>query len=82
MHVIDIIKLVTMQFLSAVPIEIFRWVMVGLAGLASATFLALNMRSHIKTQSDRWFLIVTGTFVLQLGLAFVLKLYLFSSLFE
>lgn len=70
------------SFLSAVPIEIFRWVIVGLAGFASATFLALNMRSHIKSQSDRWLLFVTVTFLLQLGMALVLKLYFFTSLFD
>lgn len=70
------------SFLSAVPIEIFRWVIVGLAGFVSATFLALNLRSHIRTQSDRWLLFVISTFLLQLGMALVLKLYFFTSLFD
>uniref|UniRef100_A0A0C9RRP6 Protein YIP n=1 Tax=Wollemia nobilis TaxID=56998 RepID=A0A0C9RRP6_9CONI len=64
--------------LSVVPLEIFRWVVVAAAGLLSATFLAINLRSHIKTASDRWFLIVAGIFLLQLGLAVILKLYFFT----
>lgn len=70
------------SFLSAVPIEIFRWVIVGVAGFVSATFLAVNMRSHIKSQSDRWFFFVMCTFLLQLAMALVLKLYFFTSLFD
>ncbi|KAH7438033.1 hypothetical protein KP509_05G102000 [Ceratopteris richardii] len=70
------------SFLSAVPIEIFRWVIVGVAGFASATFLALNMRSHIKSQSDRWLIFVTISFLLQVGMALVLKLYFFTTLFD
>lgn len=64
--------------LSVIPLEIFRWVVVGAAGLMSATFLAVNFRSHIKTASERWFLIVSGIFLLQLGLAVILKLYFFT----
>eukprot|EP01018_Ginkgo_biloba_P027168 Gb_35618 [translate_table: standard] len=40
--------------LSVIPLEILRWVVAGAAGLMSATFLAINLRSHIKTASDRW----------------------------
>lgn len=69
------------SFLSVVPVEIFRWIIVGVAGFVSATFLALNIRSHIKTQSDKWLLTVTGAFLIQLGMAVVLKLYFFTILF-
>eukprot|EP00252_Welwitschia_mirabilis_P025754 TRINITY_DN8186_c0_g1_i1.p1 TRINITY_DN8186_c0_g1~~TRINITY_DN8186_c0_g1_i1.p1 ORF type:complete len:164 (+),score=10.10 TRINITY_DN8186_c0_g1_i1:103-594(+) len=64
--------------LSVVPIEIFRWVIVGAAGFISATFLAINLKYHINTASERWVLIVTGIFLLQLGLALILKLYFFT----
>lgn len=64
--------------LSVVPVEIFRWVVAGVAGLMSATFVALNLRAHIKSAGERWFLIVAGIFLLQLGLSVVLKLYLFT----
>jgi hypothetical protein len=55
-----------------------RWVVVGVATLMSAAFLGLNIRSHIKTASDRWFIIVVSSIALQLGLGLVLKLYFFT----
>ncbi|KAF5184226.1 Yipf1-like protein, partial [Thalictrum thalictroides] len=64
--------------LSVVPLELFRWVVAGVAGFMSATFVALNLRAHIMSAGERWFLIVVGIFLLQLALAFVLKLYLFT----
>ncbi|XP_021281741.1 protein YIPF1 homolog [Herrania umbratica] len=64
--------------LSVVPLEIFRWVIAGVAGFMSATFVALNLRAHIKSAGERWFLIVASIFLLQLALAVVLKLYLFT----
>ncbi|KAH7657239.1 Yip1 domain-containing protein [Dioscorea alata] len=64
--------------LSVVPIEIFRWVIAGVAGFMSACFVALNLRTHIKSAGERWFLIVAGIFLLQLGLAVILKLYFFT----
>ncbi|XAR49114.1 hypothetical protein NMG60_11032184 [Bertholletia excelsa] len=64
--------------LSVVPFEIFRWVVAGVAGFLSASFVALNLRNHIMSAGERWFLIVSGIFLLQLALAVVLKLYLFT----
>ncbi|KAL5566097.1 hypothetical protein UlMin_029261 [Ulmus minor] len=64
--------------LSVVPLEIFRWVIAGVAGFMSATFVANNLRAHIESAGRRWFLIVAGIFLLQLALAVVLKLYLFT----
>ncbi|XP_077253417.1 uncharacterized protein LOC143892578 [Tasmannia lanceolata] len=64
--------------LSVVPLEIFRWVIAGIAGFMSASFVALNLRSHIKSAGESWFLIVAGIFLLQLALAAVLKLYFFT----
>ncbi|KAL5723161.1 hypothetical protein ACHQM5_006586 [Ranunculus cassubicifolius] len=64
--------------LSVVPVEIFRWVIAGVAGLMSASFVALNLRSHIMSAGERWLLIVVGIFLLQLALSVVLKLYLFT----
>lgn len=66
------------QCLSIVPVEIFRWVIVGVAGFMSATFVALNLRTHIKSAGERWFFIVAGIFLLQLALAVILKLYVFT----
>ncbi|KAE8653370.1 hypothetical protein Csa_007360 [Cucumis sativus] len=64
--------------LSVVPLESFRWVIAGVAGFMSATFVALNLRAHIKSAGERWFLIVASIFLLQLALAVILKLYLFT----
>ncbi|CAJ1960878.1 unnamed protein product [Sphenostylis stenocarpa] len=64
--------------MSIVPLDIFRWVVAGVAGFMSATFVALNLRAHIKSAGERWFLIVAGIFLLQLALAVVLKIYLFT----
>ncbi|MQM04472.1 hypothetical protein Taro_037269 [Colocasia esculenta] len=64
--------------LSIVPVEIFRWVVAGVAGFMSATFVALNLRTHIQSAGERWLLIVAGIFLLQVALAIVLKLYLFT----
>lgn len=64
--------------LSVVPGDIFKWVIAGVAGFMSATFVALNLRAHIVSAGERWFLIVVGIFLLQLGLSVVLKLYLFT----
>ncbi|XP_061338051.1 uncharacterized protein LOC133284930 [Gastrolobium bilobum] len=64
--------------MSVVPWEIFRWVIAGVAGFMSATFVALNLRAHILSAGERWFLIVAGIFLLQLALAFALKIYLFT----
>ena len=66
------------QCMSVVPLDIFRWVIAGVAGFMSATFVALNLRAHIMSAGERWFFIVAGIFVLQLALAVVLKFYLFT----
>ncbi|XP_047330546.1 protein YIPF1 homolog [Impatiens glandulifera] len=64
--------------LSVVPLELFRWVVTGVAGFLSATFVAVNLKNHIKSAGERWLFIVTAIFLLQLALAVVLKLYLFT----
>lgn len=66
------------QFLSVVPHDYFRWAVVAIAGITSALFLGLNLRSFIKTASERWFLIVAGSAAIQLCLALVLKLEFFT----
>ncbi|KAL6497075.1 hypothetical protein OROGR_029004 [Orobanche gracilis] len=64
--------------LSVIPQEIVRWVIAGVAGFMSASFVALNLRNHIKSSGESWFLIVAAIFLLQLALALVLKFYLFT----
>ncbi|KAH1138403.1 hypothetical protein GLYMA_10G154800v4 [Glycine max] len=64
--------------MSVVPLEIFRWMVAGVAGFMSATFVALNLRAHIMSAGERWVLIVASIFVLQLALAVALKVCLFT----
>ncbi|XP_054800739.1 uncharacterized protein LOC129304916 [Prosopis cineraria] len=64
--------------MSIVPLEIIRWAIAGVAGIMSVSFVALNLRAHIQSAGERWFLIVAGIFLLQLALAVVLKSYLFT----
>lgn len=64
--------------LSVIPLELFQWMVAGVAGFMSATFVALNLRNHIMSAGENWLLLVTAIFLLQLALAFVLKFYLFT----
>ncbi|KAK4748836.1 hypothetical protein SAY87_015422 [Trapa incisa] len=64
--------------LSIVPLEIFRWLVAGVAGFMSASFVALNLRAHIMSAGERWHFIVAGIFLLQFALGVALKLYLFT----
>lgn len=64
--------------LSVVPLDIFRWVIAGVAGFMSASFVALNLKAHIESAGERWFLIVVAIFLLQVALAIALKVYLFT----
>ncbi|KAJ6757210.1 PROTEIN YIPF [Salix koriyanagi] len=41
--------------LSVIPMEIFRWVIAGVAGFMSATFVALNLRAHIMSAGESLF---------------------------
>lgn len=68
-----------MQCLSVVPLDIFRWVIAGVAGFMSASFVALNLKAHIESAGERWFLIVVAIFLLQVALAIALKIYLFTA---
>ena len=72
------IFLCLVQCMSVVPLEIFRWMVAGVAGFMSATFVALNLRAHIMSAGERWVLIVASIFVLQLALAVALKVCLFT----
>lgn len=67
-----------LQCLSLVPWEIVRWVVAGVAGFMSATFVATNLKHHIASAGERWFFIVAAIFLLQLALALVLRVYLFN----
>ena len=72
------IKIVWLQLLSIAPWDIMRWSVVGITSLTSAMFLSLNLRTQIKTASERWFAISMSAAVLHLALGVVVKLYFFT----
>lgn len=74
----QLIVIFQLQCLSIIPVDIFRWVVAGVAGFMSAMFVASNLRSHIVSAGEKWFWIVAGISMLQLALSIVLKIYLFS----
>lgn len=62
--------------LSLIPVEAFRWIIISLAGLVSASFVTINLKSHLG--SSEWsFIVVVGSLVLQCCLALTLKLVFF-----
>ncbi|XP_073389567.1 uncharacterized protein [Physcomitrium patens] len=66
------------SFLSVVPWEIVRWLVVGAASFMSAIFVGGNIRTQIRTANDRWLAIVIGTVATHLALGLVLKFYFFT----
>ncbi|PIN22041.1 hypothetical protein CDL12_05260 [Handroanthus impetiginosus] len=68
--------------LSIVPQDIFRWLIAGVAGFMSATFVAVNLQNHINSAGESSFIIVAGIFLLQLALSLVLKIYLLTATVE
>lgn len=61
------------SFLLIIPTEILRWIVISLAGLASAFFVALNLQSHIMATSDKWTIPVVSSFIVQICLALLIK---------
>lgn len=62
--------------LSIIPVEAFRWVIIAIAGLTSASFVAFNLKSHIGV--SEWSIIIAiGSFVVQCCLALTLKIIFF-----
>eukprot|EP00897_Mesotaenium_endlicherianum_P000766 jgi/Mesen1/10690/ME000009S10480 len=66
------------SFVSVIPLEIVRWVIVLAATVLSATFLATNLRAQLMANHDSWLVIVGICVFLQIGLGIVLKLYFFT----
>ncbi|MBA0687377.1 hypothetical protein Goari_014922, partial [Gossypium aridum] len=71
-------KIFIVKLTSRLSEILLEWIIAAVAGFMSATFVALNLKAHITSAGERWVLIVAGIFLLQLGLAVVLKLYLFT----
>lgn len=63
--------------LSLIPLVAFKWAIIAAAGLISASFVALSLKSEIG-MSERSFVIVVASFALQCCLAFTLKLIFFG----
>ncbi|KAF8402981.1 hypothetical protein HHK36_011074 [Tetracentron sinense] len=63
------------SFLLVIPVEILRWIIIILAGVVSACFVALNIKSYIE-RSDLT-LVLVASFILQLALALFIKILFF-----
>ncbi|CAI9772969.1 unnamed protein product [Fraxinus pennsylvanica] len=64
------------SFLLVIPVEFLRWTIILLGGGASASFVALNLRSYIKESEIT--LVVISSSVLQMGLAIFIKMWFFA----
>lgn len=67
-----------LQFLSVIPVEIVRWILVAAATVLSAAFLGSNLKTQITVAQDKWVAVVAGAVSLQVLLGIVLKLYFFT----
>ncbi|XP_042373980.1 protein YIPF1 homolog [Zingiber officinale] len=59
-----------------VPWEIFRWIIISLAGSASSWFIYLNLK--ISTEGSNMMLLVVSAVVLQFALALFIKIFFFA----
>ncbi|WVZ08188.1 hypothetical protein V8G54_021534 [Vigna mungo] len=64
------------QFLLLVPVGILRWIIIILTGVASASFVALNLRSFIEGNDVS--VAVIAAFFLQIALAVFIKVRFFG----
>ncbi|XP_028792752.1 protein YIPF1 homolog [Neltuma alba] len=64
------------SFLMLIPLEIVRWLVIILVGTASASFVALNLRSYVEG-SDVSVMIIAA-FFLQIALAVFIKVWFFG----
>ncbi|PNY12588.1 protein YIPF1 [Trifolium pratense] len=63
------------SFLLLIPFEILRWIIIILTGVASASFVALNLRSFIGNDLS---VSIIAAFVLQIALAVFIKVQFFE----
>ncbi|XP_077238902.1 uncharacterized protein LOC143880026 isoform X2 [Tasmannia lanceolata] len=64
------------SILLVIPAEFFRWIVIILAGSASACFVALNIRTYLE-ENDLTLLVISSL-VLQFALAIFIKFYFFA----
>ncbi|GAB2210951.1 hypothetical protein Droror1_Dr00016241 [Drosera rotundifolia] len=68
--------LVLTSVLLLIPVEILRWLIILIAGGASACFVSLNLKSYLEG-SDLSVIVITA-FILQLGFAVLIKILFFG----
>ncbi|CAI5971914.1 unnamed protein product, partial [Closterium sp. NIES-64] len=64
-----------LQFITVLPLDLLRWLIVLGATAISCFFLGVNLRAQITVGHEMWFPIVVGAVLLQAGLGVLLKLY-------
>ncbi|XP_051123067.1 uncharacterized protein LOC127245943 [Andrographis paniculata] len=64
------------SFLLVIPLEFLRWIVIVIAGAASATFVGVNLRSYVQTNDIM--IVAVSAFVLQMGLAIFVKMWFFA----
>ncbi|GER34894.1 integral membrane Yip1 family protein [Striga asiatica] len=64
------------SFLLIVPVEFVRWLIILVAGGASASFVGLNLGSYIQTNDLT--IVPISAFVLQMGLSVFIKMWFFA----
>ncbi|KAK7321538.1 hypothetical protein VNO77_32287 [Canavalia gladiata] len=63
------------SFLLLIPVEILRWIIIILTGVASASFVALNLKSYIGNELS---VAIIAAFFLQIALAVFIKVWFFA----
>ncbi|KAL5709459.1 hypothetical protein ACHQM5_020143 [Ranunculus cassubicifolius] len=63
------------SFLLVIPLEFLRWIVIIASGSASASFVALNLKSEIQASDLN--VVLVSSFVLQLALALFIKIWFF-----
>ncbi|XP_059628077.1 uncharacterized protein LOC132270889 [Cornus florida] len=63
------------SFLLVIPVEFLRWIIIIITGAASASFVALNLKSYVE--GNDLTVVLVAAFVLQMGLAIFIKMWFF-----
>ncbi|CAM8978359.1 unnamed protein product [Rhodiola kirilowii] len=63
------------SFLLVIPLEFLRWIIIIVTGVASSSFISLNLRSFIDGADSA--LVLVASFVLQMALAVFIKISFF-----
>ncbi|XP_042044604.1 protein YIPF1 homolog [Salvia splendens] len=66
---------ILISFLLLIPLEFLRWIIILVAGAASASFVSLNLKNYVQTTDTM--IVVVSAFVLQMGLSIFIKMWFF-----